>query len=112
MAAFPHTSTVMATGDGELPVRLHPTAGSRVLTAAATHHLPARSTTAATRQLPARSTAAVAAGPAAVGVLRSPQRWPAASSKLPARLATHVLRGGGGRLPGILSTPGFLSEKR
>ena len=62
-AAFTHTSTVMATGDGELPVRLHPTAGSRVLTAAATHHLPARSTTAATRQLPARSTAAVAGFP-------------------------------------------------
>jgi len=46
---------------------------------------------------------------AAVGALRSPAV--VASGQLPARLAAHALRGGGGRLPGILSTPGFLSEK-
>ena len=46
---------------------------------------------------------------AAVGALRSPAA--VASGQLPAHLAAHALRGGGGRLPGILSTPGFLSEK-
>jgi len=67
--AFAHTSTVMATGDGELPVHLHPTAGSRVPTAAAT------------RQLPARSTAPVAAGPPRLRSVpcAALQWWPAAS---------------------------------